>query len=131
MIDLKTQTLFKLKQAVPYDMQAVLESLFFQSFTTKPMTTHSLRHLRDKQIVVASVDLATKALNFLNYVRKRQVEGKPYKINEWYEYLSANGLTVSTYETIKSPLLREQSAFGADWLAWSGYAYELHGCSAF
>jgi len=69
------------------------------------MTTHSLRHLRDKQIVVASVDLATKALEFMNYVKKRQNDGEPYHIREWHEYLSTNGLTVSTYESIKSRLL--------------------------
>jgi hypothetical protein len=106
MTELKTQTVLKLKQTVPYDMQAVLESIFFRSYSTKPMpTTHKLKHLRNEQVVVTSVDLAKKALDFLNHIRKKQVEGHPYHVKEWQEYASKNGLTVSTYETIKSRLL--------------------------
>ena len=102
----KTQTILKLKQSVPYDIQAVLESLFFRSYTTDPMSeNHRLKHLRNEQIVVTSVDLAKKALNFMNHVRKRQAEDRPYHVKEWQEYISKNGLTVSTYETIKSRLL--------------------------
>jgi len=102
----KTQTVLKLKQAVPYDIQTVLESLFFRSYTTDPMSeTHPLKHLRNEQIVVTSVDLAKKALDFMNHIRKKQAEDHPYHVKEWQEYISKNGLTVSTYETIKSRLL--------------------------
>ena len=106
MTEKKTQTILKLKQAVPYDMQAVLESIFYRSYTSEPMPeTHPLKHLRNEQIIVTSVDLAKKALDFMNHVRKKQAEDHPYHVKEWQEYTSKNGLTVSTYETIKSRLL--------------------------
>jgi len=69
------------------------------------MENHSLPHLRNEQIIVTSVDLAKKALDFMNHIRKKQVEDHPYHVKEWQEYTSKNGLTVSTYETIKSRLL--------------------------
>jgi len=111
----KTQTILKLKQAVPYDMQAVLESIFFRSYSTKPMPEgHRLKHLRKDRIVVTSVDMANKGLDLMTHVRQRQMEGPPYKVKEWKEYISNNGLTVSTYESIKgrllaSGLLRQES----------------------
>ncbi len=114
----KTQTILKLKQAVPYDMQAILESLFFRSYSTKPMSdAHRLKHLRKERIVVTSVDMAKKALDLLNHVRQRYMDGRPYSVKEWREYISNNGLTVSTYESIKgrllaSGLLRQESGFG-------------------
>ena len=101
----KTQTVLKLKQSVPFDIQAVLECLFFRSYSTRPMENHSLPHLRNEQIIVTSVDLAKKALDFMNHIRKKQVEDHPYHVKEWQKYTSKNGLTVSTYETIKSRLL--------------------------
>jgi len=104
MTEKKTQTVLKLKQSVPYDIQAVLESLFFRSYSTRTMENHSLPHLRDEQIIVTSVDLAKKALDFMNHVRKKQTEDHPYHVKEWRNYISKNGLTVSTYETIKSRL---------------------------
>jgi len=61
--------------------------------------------LRNEKIVVTSVDLTKKALDFMNYVRKKQAEDHPYHVKEWEEYTSKNGLTVSTDETIKSRLL--------------------------
>ena len=98
----------KLKQAVPYDIQAVLESLFFRSYTTDPIPeTHRLKHLRNEQVVVTSVDLAKKALDFMNHVRKRQAEDRPYHVKEWRDYISKNGLTISTYETIKISHIEE------------------------
>jgi len=106
MTEMKTQTVLKLKQAVPYDMQAVLESLFFRSYSTEPMPdTHKLKHLRRERIVVTSVDMAKKALDLMNHVRQRQIEGQPYRVNKWRAYISNNGLTVSTYESIKTRLL--------------------------
>jgi hypothetical protein len=111
----KTQTILKLKQAVPYDMQAILESLFFRSYSTKPMSdAHRLKHLRKERIVVTSVDMAKKALDLLNHVRQRHMDGRPYSVKEWKEYISNNGLTISTYESIKirllaSGLLRQES----------------------
>jgi len=105
MVEKKTQTVLKLKQSVPFDIQAVLESLFFRSYSTGPMENHSLKHLRNEKIVVTSVDLAKKALDFMNHVRKKQAEDYPYHVKEWRDYISKNGLTVSTYETIKSRLL--------------------------
>jgi len=106
MAERKTQTILKLKQAVPYDMQAVLESIFFRSYSTKPMPdAHRLKHLRRERIVVTSVDMAKKALDLLNHVRQRQMEGSPYCVKEWRAYISNNGLTVSNYESIKARLL--------------------------
>jgi len=106
MTERKTQTILKLKQTVPYDIQAVLESIFFRSYSTKPMPdAHRLKHLRRERIVVTSVDMAKKALDLMNHVRQRQIEGQPYKVNEWRAYISNNGLTVSTYESIKTRLL--------------------------
>jgi len=35
----------------------------------------------------------------------RGIEGQPYKVKEWRAYISNNGLTVSTYESIKTRLL--------------------------
>lgn len=90
---------------MPYDIQAVLESLFFRSYTTKPMNAHSLKHLRNEQVVVTSTDLAKKALDFMNHVTKNQVEGQPYPVKEWREYASEEEISVSIYETIKSRLL--------------------------
>jgi len=102
----KTQTVLKLKQSVPYDMLAVLESIFFRSYSTKPLPeTHKLKHLRKEEIIVTSVDLAKKALDFMNHVRQRHKNGQPYRVKEWKEYISKNSLTVSTYESIKSRLL--------------------------
>jgi len=106
MAEKRTQTILKLKQAVPYDMQAVLESIFFRSYSTKPMPNgHRLKHLRREKIVVTSVDMAKKALDLMNHVKQRQMEGQPYRIKEWKDYISNNGLTVSTYESIKTRLL--------------------------
>lgn len=106
MSEKKTQTILKLKQAIPYDVQAVLESIFFRSYSTKPMTdAHKLKHLRKERIVVTSVDMAKKALDLMNHVRQRQIEGRPYRVQEWKDYISKNGLTVSTYESIKARLL--------------------------
>jgi len=106
MAERKTQTVLKLKQALPYDMQAVLESIFFRSYSTKPMSeAHRLKHLRKERIVVTSVDMAKKALDLMNHVQQRQIEGQPYRVKEWKEYISNNGLTVSTYESIKARLL--------------------------
>jgi hypothetical protein len=106
MTEKKTQTILKLKQAIPYDMLAVLESIFFRSYSTDPMPdTHKLKHLRKEKIVVTSVDMAKKALDFMNHIRQRQNNGQPYHVKEWREYLSKNNLTVSTYESIKSRLL--------------------------
>ena len=106
MTEKKTQTVLKLKQAVPYDMQAVLESIFYRSYSTNPMpNTHGLKHLRNEKIVVTSVDMAKKALDFMNHIRQRQNDGHPYLVKEWREYISKNDLTVSTYESIKSRLL--------------------------
>jgi len=106
MAERKTQTILKLKQALPYDMQAVLESIFFRSYSTKPMPdAHRLKHLRKERIVVTSVDMAKKALDLMNHVRQRQIEGQPYRVKEWRAYISNNGLTVSTYESIKARLL--------------------------
>jgi len=102
----KTQTILKLKQAVPYDIQAVLESIFFRSYSTRPMPdAHRLKHLRKERIVVTSVDMAKKALDLMNHVRQRQTEGQPYRVKEWKDYISKNGITVSTYESIKARLL--------------------------
>jgi len=102
----KTQTVLKLKQAVPYDIQAVLESLFFRSYSTKPLpATHKLKHLRKEEIVVTSIDMAKKALALMNHIRRRQNNGQPYHVKEWREYISNNRLTISTYESIKSRLL--------------------------
>jgi len=102
----KTQTILKLKQAVPYDIQALLESIFFRSYSTKPMpNAHRLKHLRKERIVVTSVDMAKKALDLMNHVRQRQIEGQPYRVKEWKDYISNNGVTVSTYESIKARLL--------------------------
>jgi len=102
----KTQTILKLKQAVPYDMLAVLESIFFRSYTTRPMPeTHRLKHLRKEEIIVASIDMAKKALDFMNRIRQRQNNGHPYQVREWKDYISKNGLTISNYESIKSRLL--------------------------
>jgi len=61
MTERKTQTVLKLKQAVPYDIQAV-EFLFFRLYTTKPMNAHSLGHLRNEQAVVTSADLAKREI---------------------------------------------------------------------
>jgi len=106
MTEKKTQTILKLKQAVPYDMLAILESVFFRSYTTRPMPdAHRLKHLRKERIVVTSVDMAKKALNLMNHVKQRQIKGEPYQVKEWKEYISNNGLTVSTYESIKARLL--------------------------
>jgi len=106
MAEKKTQTILKLKQAVPYDIQAVLESIFFRSYSTKPMPdAHGLKHLRKERIVVTSIDMSKKALDLMNHVRQRQIEGQPYRVKEWKGYVSNNGLTVSTYESIKSRLL--------------------------
>jgi len=106
MAERKTQTILKLKQALPYDIQAVLESIFFRSYSTKPMPeAHRLKHLRKERIVVTSVDMAKKALDLMNHVRQRQIEEQPYRVKEWKEYISNNGLTVSTYESIKTRLL--------------------------
>ena len=106
MTEKRTQTVLKLKQAVPYDMQAVLESIFFRSYSTRPMPdAHRLKHLRKERIVVTSVDMAKKAFDLMNHVRQRQIEGEPYRVKEWREYISKNGLTVSTYESIKARLL--------------------------
>jgi len=106
MAERKTQTILKLKQAVPYDMQAVLESIFFRSYSTKPMPdAHRLKHLRKERIVVTSVDMAKKALDLMNHVKQRQIEGQPYRVKEWKDYISKNDLTVSTYESIKTRLL--------------------------
>jgi len=102
----RTQTVLKLKQAVPYDMQAVLESIFFRSYSTRPMPdAHRLKHLRKERIVVTSVDMAKKALDLMNHVRQRQIEEQPYRVKEWRAYISNNDLTVSTYESIKTRLL--------------------------
>jgi len=106
MAERKTQTILKLKQALPYDIQAVLESIFFRSYSTKPMPeAHRLKHLRKERIVVTSVDMAKKALDLMNHVRQRQIEEQPYRVKEWKDYISKNGLTVSTYESIKARLL--------------------------
>jgi hypothetical protein len=106
MTERKTQTILKLRQAIPYDMEAVLESIFFRSYSTRPMPEgHRLKHLRKERIVVTSVDMAKKALDLMNHVRRRQLEGQPYRLREWREYISNNGLTVSTYESIKARLL--------------------------
>ena len=106
MAESKTQTILKLKQAVPYDMQAVLQSIFFRSYSTEPMPdAHRLKHLRKERIVVTSVDMAKKALDLMNHVRQRQIEEQPYRVKEWKDYISNNGLTVSTYESIKARLL--------------------------
>jgi len=106
MTEKKTQTVLKLKQAIPYDMLAVLESLFFRSYTTDPIPeTHRLKHLRKERIVVTSVDMAKKGLDLMNHIKQRQIEGQPYRVKEWKEYISNNGLTVSTYESIKTRLL--------------------------
>jgi len=106
MTERKTQTILKLKQTVPYDIRMVLESIFFRSYSTRPMPdAHRLKHLRKERIVVASVDMAKKALDMMNHVRRRQIEGQPYRVKEWKEYISNNGLTVSTYESIKARLL--------------------------
>jgi len=106
MTEKKTQTILKLKQSVPYDIRMVLESIFFRSYSTRPMPdAHRLKHLRKERIVVASVDMAKKALDLMNHVRRRQIEGQPYRVKEWKEYISNNGLTVSTYESIKTRLL--------------------------
>jgi len=106
MVGKKTQTILKLRQAIAYDMQAVLESIFFRSYSTKPMPdAHKLKHLRKERIVVTSVDMAKKALDLMNHVKRRQIEGQPYRVKEWKEYISNNGLTVSTYESIKARLL--------------------------
>jgi len=59
-------------------MQAVLESIFFRSYSTKPMPeAHRLRHLRKERIVVTSVDMAKKGLNLMNHIKQRQIEGRP------------------------------------------------------
>ena len=106
MTEKKTQTILKLKQSVPYDIRMVLESIFFRSYSTRPMPdAHRLKHLRKERIVVASVDMAKKALDLMNHVRQRQIEGQPYRVKEWRAYISNNGLTVSTYESIKARLL--------------------------
>jgi len=106
MAERKTQTILKLKQTLPYDIQAVLESIFFRSYSTRPMPeAHRLKHLRKERIVVTSVDMAKKALDLMNHVRQRQIEGQPYRVKEWRAYISNNGLTVSTYESIKARLL--------------------------
>jgi len=106
MTEKKTQTVLKLKQAVPYDMLAILESIFFRSYTTRPMPeTHRLKHLRKEEIIVASIDMAKKALDFMNRIRQRQNNGHPYQVREWKDYISKNGLTISNYESIKSRLL--------------------------
>ena len=106
MAEKKTQTILKLKQTVPYDMQTVLESIFFRSYSTKPMPdAHKLKHLRKERIVVTSVDMAKKALDLMNHIKQRQIEAQPYRVKEWREYISRNGLTVSTYESIKTRLL--------------------------
>lgn len=106
MTEKKTQTILKLKQSMPYDFLAVLESIFFRSYSTKPMPDgHRLKHLRKERIVVASVDMAKKALDLMNHIKQRQIEGQPYRIKEWKDYISKNGLTVSTYESIKARLL--------------------------
>mgnify|MGYP001153401332 CR=1 FL=1 len=71
MAERKTQTILKLKQAIPYDVLAVLESLFFRSYSTRPMPdAHRLKHLRKERIVVTSVDMAKKALDLMNHVRQ-------------------------------------------------------------
>jgi len=102
----KTQTVLKLKQSIPYDMLAVLESIFYRSYSTDPMPyTHKLKHLRNQKIVVTSIDMANKALDFMNHIRERQNNGHPYRVKEWKECISKNGLTVSTYESIKARLL--------------------------
>jgi len=102
----KTQTVLKLKQSIPYDVLAVLESIFYRSYSTDPMpSTHGLRHLRNEKIFVTSIDMAKKALDFMNHIRQRQNNGHPYCVKEWREYISENGLTISTYESIKSRLL--------------------------
>jgi len=106
MAERKTKTVLKLRQAVPYYIQAVLESIFFRSYPTKPMPEgRRLKHLRKERIVVTSVDMAKKALDLMNHVRQRQIEGQSYRVNEWRAYISNNGLTVSTYESIKTRLL--------------------------
>ena len=106
MAERKTQTILKLKQAVPYDMQAVLETIFFRSYSTRPMPdAHRLKHLRKERIVVTSVDMAKKALDLMNHIKQRRIEGQPYKVKEWRAYISNSGLTVSTYESIKARLL--------------------------
>jgi len=98
MTEKKTQTILKLKQAMPYDIQAVLESISFRSYSTRPMSdAHRLKHLRKERIIVASVDMAKKVLDLMNHVKQRQIEGQPYRVKEWKEYISKNGLTVSTY----------------------------------
>ena len=87
-------------------MLAVLESLFYRSYTSEPMPeTHPLKHLRREKIVVTSIDMANKALDFMNHIRQRQNNGQPYQVKEWREYNLKNGLTVSTYESIKARLL--------------------------
>jgi len=106
MTEKRTQTVLKLKQTLPYDIQAVLESIFFRSYSTRPMPeSHRLKHLRKERIVVTSVDMAKKALDLVNHVRQRQIEGQSYRVKEWRAYISNNGLTVSTYESIKARLL--------------------------
>ena len=66
---------------------------------------HRLKHLRKERIVVTSVDMAKKALDLMNHVKQRQIEGQPYRVKEWREYISKNRVTVSTYESIKSRLV--------------------------
>ena len=106
MTEKRTQTVLKLKQSIPYDMLAVLESIFFRSYTSEPMPeTHPLKHLRNQEIVVTSIDMAKKALDFINHIRQRQNNEHPYRVKEWTDYISKNGLTISTYESIKSRLL--------------------------
>jgi len=67
--------------------------------------THRLKHLRKEEIIVASIDMAKKALDFMNRIRQRQNNGHPYQVREWKDYISKNGLTISNYESIKSRLL--------------------------
>jgi len=66
---------------------------------------HKLKHLRKERIVVTSVDMAKKALDLMNHIRQRHIEGQPYSVKEWKAHISNNGLTLSTYESIKTRLL--------------------------
>jgi len=48
MVEKKTQSVLKVKESVPCDIQAVLESLFFRSYSTGPVKSHSLSQVKGR-----------------------------------------------------------------------------------